>query len=222
MKYFFVCFLLLILLVSVNAGDITLSAGINNNSFFKVSNDDFVETEYTDKIGFSFGIGIEGIKVYLLNTSYVLKYVQYGGDIYTHEYVVSHSFATNAETKKSIITLGIYPVNIKIFSHRLCVTAGFESNTLIFDKTTGTKSGVLYPVPESEFTLSLEENNIEINKRIIYGICGSAGYEIFINEKFKIRPRYLFYYGLTTDFINIEAETKSLRHNFEIVLIKSF
>ena len=69
--------------------------------------------------------------------------------------------------------------------------------------------------------MTIDNDSMSINNNVFFGISGRVGYLFNINEKWGLLPYYRFYMGVTDEFKNTEAEIKSMRHSFEIGIVRN-
>lgn len=140
MKYTFSTLLLLINL-ALFSQNLELVGGINTNRFF-----DFREGEghfnstYNSQLGYSFRFAIQDVKIETLKWRFTLGYEKYGGEINVKDGGRGGGYTTQAKIGKSVISIGIFPLNFKIID-RIDINVGFEIAGLISENVNGTRSG---------------------------------------------------------------------------------
>ncbi|MFO7789396.1 MAG: hypothetical protein R6V32_02400 [Bacteroidales bacterium] len=191
---------------------IELHAGVCKNYFHDyIPNDGHYQTEYTPTgIGYSFGIGIENIKVDELRMRFTLSYNKYSGDIDASDGMIGSGYVTDANINKSVISIGVYPLNFKILK-TIDLNFGFEISGLVYENNIG-----------DIYAWSMEQPYIYTYDRFSslahFGFQSRIAYDINIAENLLISPQYAFYYGISSEFKEFPKATKSMRHYFCIGL----
>lgn len=198
--------------------NLEFSGGINYNRFFSTEKDGgHLRTKHYDDYGYSIGIGIEDIKLDSLLFRFTLKLDNYKGKFHLINGGLGGESTTDAFVDKYTISLGIYPLNFKIFKN-LKISFGGELNYLIKESETGYKSS--WQMGQPDTYILLKDGTIEKNNKFNFGLICRIGYNIQLKNNWFIVPQYVFYRGLTEEFKDIEVQTKSLRHYFEIGIIR--
>jgi hypothetical protein len=211
--------ILFFLIISNSLGQtVEFSGGANRNKFFDLERQDghFI-TEYNPDFGYSFGISISDFKIDTLRMRISLLIDNYKGNFYTTNGGLGGAYETEAEVNKTTMGIGLYPLNISI-RNNFHISLGGEFSLKLFDQTSGHKSSWRMGAPSTY--MKIENDSVKINKNLFFGISGRISYDIRIKENWYIGPQYKFYFGLTDEFENTEAEIKSMRHNFLIGIIR--
>jgi len=200
------------------AQNIEVAGGLNKNDFYdhNEADDPNLDSKYNSAIGYSVGISFEHTYD-SLPLKYTLKIDNYKGKLQTSFGGHGGASSTNADVNKLSIALDIYLINIRLLRN-IRLNIGGSLSYLLHDNTTGDQSWISYS-PNFPYVYSGKDSIVEINK-FNFGLITRVAYEIKIKDDLYLIPQYLFYYGLTNEFQNIEADTKSYRHYFEIGLIK--
>ena len=123
----------------------------------------------------------------------------------------------NIEIEKSLISLGIFPVNFRILNS-IDINVGVEISRLIHEKFNGTESGWAMYFPNWENTLQDEyERYSSLNYA---GFIGRVAYDFNLTETIAISPQYSFYYSILNEFDEFPVDTRSMRHMFCIGIEK--
>ncbi len=97
--------------------NIEIIGGINQNNFFDFQQaDPHFNSSYNSDYGYIIQIGLENIKVDWLTLRFTLSYDKYGGELKVSNSGLSGGSTTNAKINKSVISLGVFPVNFKIIN----------------------------------------------------------------------------------------------------------
>ncbi|MGW8315857.1 MAG: hypothetical protein ACWGNV_09680 [Bacteroidales bacterium] len=192
---------------------IAIIGGLNQNSFFDFKQEKYMySSSYSPDLGYVIRIGLEDIKVKWLTMRFTLSYDKYGGKIATTHYTVGSEDITNAEIDKSVISLGIFPINFTIID-RISINLGFEMAGLISEDIKGTKK---YWVSGQLDWMETDLNDIykRYSARTCFGLRGRIAYSFRISDHLAILPQYSYYLGLSHEFVESPELTKSMRHYF--------
>ena len=190
--------------------------GININSFYdNDKGDSHFSSSYTSKLGSRFAISIEGLKLERMTWRFTLGYDQYQGEVKASDGSLGGGYTTTMAVEKSAISLGIYPLNLKI-KNRIDFNLGMEISTLISEKFQG--KSVTWRMGGGGSSTDLEERYDHYNRSNSFGLSGRLAYDIQINESLFISPQYQYYLGFSSEFKEFPEKTKSMRHYFSIGL----
>jgi hypothetical protein len=204
---FIIAFLICESLFSQN---IELIGGLNNNNFYYSNKDDhYITSNYSPGYGYTIKIGIDDIKLEWLRLRFTLGYDNYNGKLEEDYYGLSASYLTIAEIEKSIISLGIFPINFKI-KNKLDINLGFEISRLVYEKFEGTRSG--WALSEAYFNYDLKEKYDKFSSSKYTGLIARVAYDLNLTKNIIISPQYSFYYGISNEFVEVFTGTKSMRH----------
>ena len=196
--------------------DIELIGGINKNDFFDFQqNERHFSSSYNSDYGYAIRIGIENIKIDRLTLRFTLGFDKYGGELTASDGGLGGGYTTDAKIDKSIISLGVFPLNFKIID-RIDLNFGFEISGLISENFSGTSSGWLMGEPYWSYDLNDKYDRFSSNT--YFGLRGRIAYDFNISDKLAISPQYSYYFGLSNEFDEFPEATKSMRHYFCIGL----
>jgi hypothetical protein len=209
----------LIFLNSLNlfSQNLEIIGGLNKNSFFDFQlNEEYYSSSYNSEYGYAIRIGIENIKVDWLTLRFTLSYDKYGGELEaTGGSGLGGGYTTNATIDKSVISLGIFPLNFRIID-RIDLNFGFEFAGLINENFSGTSSG--WSMVNPSWSYDLNDKYDRFSAKTYFGFRGRIAYDFNISDKWTISPQYSYYFGLTNEFDEFPEATKSMRHYFCIGL----
>lgn len=186
--------LLLVWSINLFGQSIEFTTGPNINQFYDLKTPSNFKPEYTPRLGYSFGLAIDDIKIRKFRFRLTARYDEYLGEFI----VPNHSNPygpeeIHFETTKSVFSLGIIPVNLTIFKH-IDWNFGLEFSKLINDSFT-------YDGKVDDF-----------NSTGYFGLSNRLAYNLNINEKITLTPQYLLYSGLSDEFTFQNWTTISIRH----------
>lgn len=215
-----ICFLLFsIICVVAVSQDIEIFVGPNQNIFHDYSDGEgHFNSSYKDRIGYSFGVGIENIKIDWLKLRLALSYEKYGGELAVTSGGLGGEFTTAADIDKSVVSFGIYPINLT-FIKRFNFNAGIEISRLVYEDFSGTNKGWI--MGGDFWSYNIEDKYDRYSTRTIYGLKGRLAYDFKITESINLSPQYCFYYGLSHEFDEFPQETLSMKHFLGIGIKKT-
>jgi hypothetical protein len=192
--------------------NIEVYGGLDKNTFFdfKQNNGHFYSS-YNSGLGYAFGIGIDNLKMDWLTFRFTLNYDKYGGKIKASDGGLAGGYTTIAEIDKSILSLGIFPVNFRLFD-RLDLNLGFEVAGLINENFKGTTSGWLMGEPDWSFELN--DKYERFSAKTYFGLRGRIAYDVNLSDRLSVSPQYSYYFGLSPEFAEFPDATKSMKHYF--------
>ncbi len=212
MKRVLVVFVLLSSL-TVFSQNIEVIGGLNKNVFFDFQkNEGHFISNYVSDYDYVIRIGVEEIKVDWLTLRFTLSYDKYRGELKASDGGLGGGYATNVKIDKSIISLGVFPVNFEILD-RIDLNFGFELARLINDNFTGTSSGWIMNKPNWSYDLNEKYNRY--SSKIYFGLRGRIAYDFNISDKLVISPQYSYYWGgVSNEFDEFPETTKAMRYYF--------
>jgi len=196
--------------------NIEIIGGLNKNNFFDFKqNEGHFSSSYDSDYGYTIRIGIENIKVDKLILRFILSYCKYGGELTASDGGLGGGYTTKARIDKSVISIGVFPINFKIID-RIDLNFGFELSGLISDDFRGTSSGWL--MGRSEWSYDLNDKYNRFSSKTYFGLRGRIAYDFYFTNILTISPQYSYYFGLSNEFYEFPKVTKSMRHYFCIGL----
>jgi hypothetical protein len=194
-----------------------LFGGVNLNNFHeKQSDDGHYQSSYASDLGFVAGIGYD-FKVDSFRMRMTLLYESYAGEVAASDGGNGGGYFIEADVKKSVIALGLYPLTLNI-TDRLSVNAGFEFSILTNEDFSGTYNRWTFGQPT--ITTDLEEEYDKFSSSLQYGIRLRIAYDIPLSSTLSLTPQYGLYYGLSNEFDEFPETTKSTRHYLMVGLKK--
>ncbi|MEI8048659.1 MAG: hypothetical protein WCI92_14860 [Bacteroidota bacterium] len=218
MKKIIIYILFCFFISGISGQNIELSGGMNRNNYFDWQKEEghFI-AEYTPGNGYCAELSLSDFKFDSLTIKISLLVDNYKGSFYTQDGGLAGAYKTVAEVEKTTLGIGLYPLNFYIFK-KIKLSLGGELSYKISDRTNGYKSGWVMYVGSTYMTI--ENDSVHINKDFVWGVSGKLSYDFRINQDWFIAPQYKFYLGMSDEFMNTEARIRSMRHNFEISIIK--
>ena len=111
----FLSILLLINIYNLRSQNIEVFGGINYNKFHDYKNNQghYSSTYKADK-GFAVGIGVDSIVIDGFRLRFTLQFDKYRGKLEVSDGGLGGNYSTDAKIDKSVISLGFFPLNLKI------------------------------------------------------------------------------------------------------------
>ncbi len=220
MKKIQIAFLLLSSL-TVSSQSIEINGGLNINRFYDfASRESRVLSNYQSENGYSIRLGYENRFSDRVKLRFTLGYIEYGGQLYTESGGLGSKSIVNAEVRRSVISLGVFPLNFKL-KNRINLNFGVELSSLINDKINviySTTPTMTEPAQEHD----LNDMYDDLSQKFYLGLRGRIAYDFVLSDQWSILPQYSYYLGMTNEFIEFQAPTKSMRHNFCIGVQRKF
>lgn len=192
--------------------------GLNLNTFRHNTRDySTYYATYQSGLGPTLGIGIDSLRLGMLKFRFTLQYDMYGGELEASEGGHMYSQTTVAEINKSILSIGIFPVSIRIIK-RIDLNFGVQLSLLLAESIKGTESG--WSATNGSYEYDLQDIYDRYSSIFYFGLTGRIAYDFKLPNAYFISPQYSFYYGLTKEFTEFPEGTKSMRHYFCIGIEK--
>lgn len=216
MKLFFVI-LIYFNSLAVLCQRIEVAGGMNRNIFYDLRKEDphFTST-YNPGWGYVIKAGIQDVKVDWLTLKITLEYDNYIGQFKASHGGLGGRWYTSANTKKSVISLGLFPLNFEI-RERIELNFGMEMSRLIREDFKGKKGGWILIIGEQFdkdpiWSYALEAECDEFNSKYYFGFKASIAYKIDLGQSLYLKPEYSWFIGTSEEFLEFPTITKSMRH----------
>lgn len=213
MKNPLLIFLFLILFIpEQNAQGVEFYGGWNSNTFRGIDQSGYGTGtfDYRTGNGFSFGVAIDSIRSQSLSWRFTAKYESYQGGLDVCPTTKwGCTYGVQAHVKKSVITLGVFPINLPVLKV-LELNIGAEYSILIDEAFTGNIS--VNPPLQSPYESKLEDKYPNYSAAYTIGLSSRIAYNIPISANYMLTPQYLFHLGLSREFYEYPEFTKSYRH----------
>jgi hypothetical protein len=197
---------------------VELFGGQNKNTFFNFAQaSGHFNSSYDSGSGFFVGIGVDSVKVDWMTMRFALQFEKYSGKLEASDGGLGGGNSTHASIDKSIITLGLFPLNFRILK-KIDLNFGFEISRLIDESFNGTISGWLMGQPN--WSENLQDKYSRFSSLTNFGIKSRISYDFLLTHSIFISPQFSFYYGLSREFDEFPTETKSRRYSFGLGLKK--
>jgi len=199
---------------------IELSGGYIINRMFDFEEDNpHYRSEYNTGSGYGFVIAIEDIKVDWHRLRITLGFEKYNGELEVYSGGLGGGGGTHAFFDKSLISLGLYPVNFMIVK-KIDLNIGIIASILIHERFNGTYGGWMMTGPG--FHYNIEDQYSQYNSNWYFGLSGRIAYNIKVSPSVYIFPQYSFYFGVSKEFCEFPYDTRSMRHFFAVGVEKRF
>jgi hypothetical protein len=197
---------------------IEVFGGANNNLFHDyIIDEGHSWARYNSDFGFTAGIGLDSINISWLKLRFTLQFDNYKGKLDAADGGLGQGHAAKANINKSIISLGVFPMNFRIIK-RIDLNFGFEISRLINESFEGTCSA--FSIGQYSWSSSLQEKYKHYSSLTYFGLKGRISYDFNLSKLIMISPEYMYYFGLSNEFVEFPTDTKSMRHYFCIGIKK--
>jgi hypothetical protein len=218
MKNIIISTLFCFIISNISGQTIEFSGGMNRNHFFDWQKDNGgYHSEYTPGNGYSAELSLSELNFDSIPIKISLLVDNYKGSFYTQFYAGGGSYQSFAETEKTTIGIGLYPLNFTILK-KIKLSFGGELSYKIYDRTNGYKAA--WGMYGQSSYITFGDDSVQMNKDFIWGLSGKLSYNFDLNRDWAIAPQYKFYLGMSDEFINVEEGIRSFRHYFEVCIIK--
>ena len=192
--------------------NIELFGGLNKNIFHDYDESGpYFNSSYYPDYGFSIGIGFDSIKIDWLTCRFTLQYDKYKGGLNANRGGLGGGYTTIADINKSVISVGVFPINFLVFK-RLNLNFGILISILTNELNNGSITG--WQMNQPNYNYILQEKYNQYNSLTYFGLQGRVGYDFYFSKSIVISPQYLYYFGLSNEFIQFPENTKSMKHYF--------
>lgn len=171
-----------------------------------------IDPDYSNKTGFSLGIGVDQVKIDWLTLRMTFEYIQYGGHVLEEYNGLAGGGTTTFDFQKSLVTLGLFPFNYRLID-RIDLNLGIAISRLVYDSFTGTNTSWYSTMSGPVYTsYDLDERYNSLGSVWYFGILGRVAWDIPLTRSIILSPQYSFYWGLTDEFDQESYDSKSWRH----------
>jgi hypothetical protein len=208
----FLTILFITLTMALSGQKLEAYAGLNLNQFYDYNNNggNYIAS-FDSGLGPVIGIGIDSVRVDLLKFRFTIQYDRVAGKLDAYEGGHMYSHQTVAEIKKSMLSLGIFPLSFKVIK-KIDLNFGVQLSLLLSESVNGTDSG--WSQENGSYEYDLQDVYDRYSSIFSFGLTGRIAYDFKLPNSYYISPQYSFYYGLTNEFVDFPEETKSIRHYF--------
>jgi|WetSurSiteA1Bulk_404760.scaffolds.fasta_scaffold25536_3 hypothetical protein len=196
---------------------IEIFGGVNKNIFHDYNKDFHITSLYNSELGYTAGFGIDSIKIDWLTVRFSMQFDKYGGNLEANYHGLGGGNTTVAEIDKWIISLGIFPLNFRLF-HKIELNFGLEISRLINETYKGKASG--WQIGQDNWSYDLQDKYDQFSSKMYFGIKGRIAYDFNLSQSMIISPQYSYYFGLSNEFQEFPEYIKSMRHYLCIGIIK--
>lgn len=195
---------------------IEVFGGVSHNHLFDRGDlSGHYQSEYKDGSGFVFGLATEEIKTDWIKWRFTLHYEKYKGAFDVSDGSSGGGYSNEATFDKSIIAVGLFPLNFKIIKN-FHLNLGLILSRMVSENIEGTSSSWVVNKGLSSYPI---DKSKRFSNRVMMGLQARVAYRVKLSEKFSLIPQYQLYYGISSEFKH--SPTKAMRHYFNIGLSKT-
>jgi hypothetical protein len=187
----------LAMVLSIQAQNLGLFAGVNmmDNYPFQESNDHYY-THFSPKVGYSFGLELDDIRIVKIPIKFTGKIVKYNGGISHESSGLGGSYNFDVNQENYYLSMGLHLLKNKS-SSPLQLSLGVEYSILLSEKFTGsTKTWSTSTAVENK---TIDENSFDLNMKNKFAIIGTIGYKKEIMTGWFIEPQFSVLAGFTEE-----------------------
>jgi hypothetical protein len=193
---------------------IELFGGQNRNIFFDSGQaSGHFNSSYNSGLGFIAGIGVDSVKVDWMTMQFRLQFEKYSGELKASDGGLGGGNSTQALIDKSIITLGLFPLNFRILKS-IDLNFGLEISRLLDEYFNGTTGGWMMGKPN--WSENLQDKYSRFSSLTYFGIRSRISYDFLLTQSIFISPQFSYYHGLSREFDEFPQQTRSRRYSFGI------
>ncbi|WP_373549873.1 hypothetical protein [Haliscomenobacter sp.] len=174
-------------------------------------------SDYQSGLGYSLGIGLDRIKWFWRNIPFNFKFERYGAQLSAGDGGLGGGYSVDARVDKSILTLGIYPLNFRI-KQNFKLSIGTEMAYLLAEQLQGKYGSWIGGQTPRETTLV--EKYPHYSRKTYLGLGANLSYDWSISPSLVVAPYYTYYFGLSNEFREFPNITKAMRHTVGLALRK--
>ena len=220
MKYILITFYSL-LVFSLYGQEIELFGGTSLIDYYDSEGRELTNfNNYSSDPGFQFGVTFDHIKIDSHHYSFFIQFEKYNGQISARSGGLGGGVRTTAEIEKSLISFGVHLLNRKIYKE-LKLGFAIVASGLVNESFSGTMKGYGGVDPATVPDIDLTEKYDQFNNSLYLGFMASLAYDIRLNDKFSLSPRYSFYLGATQEVRDFPTALRSMRHQFNLGIKRS-
>lgn len=174
-------------------------------------------SSYQPGLGYSLGGGVDSIDWFWWNIPFNIKFERYGAQLYASDGGLGGNYWVDSRVDKSILTLGIYPLNFRI-KPNFKLSLGTEMSYLLAEQLQGKYgSWILGQTPQ---TGALAEKYPRYSRKIYLGLGANLSYDWPLSPSLVVSPYCTYYFGLSNEFREFPNITKAMRVTLGVALRK--
>ncbi len=191
--------------------------GSFNNTIYHdyQSNTGHYRSSYVPGLGYSVGIQLDSIQSYWWNIPVTLQFERYGASLGAQGGGLAGGYDVEAAVDKSVISLGIIPLNFSIKS-KLKLSFGLNLSLLLDERVKGTYQ--YWRLGQPSINTNVKNYYARYSRTNYVGIMGGVTYDLFFTKSLVFSPQYRYYFGLSNEFQGFPYTTKAMRHEIGIWL----
>jgi hypothetical protein len=177
--------------------------------------DNHFNSSYNPDLGYAFGVALDSVRLDTLFFRFSLQFEHYSGYVKASDGGLGGRSTVNLNFNKSLISLGIFPLNFRIIQ-RIDLNIGFELSVMVQESFSGTMSG--WSMNNPSWSYDLKERYSQYNNRVYFGFKGRLAYDFKVSESIWLSPVYMYYFGMSREFDEFPKDARSMRHYFCVSL----
>lgn len=174
-------------------------------------------SSYQSGLGYSLGVGVDSIDWFWWNIPFALKFERYGAQLLAGDGGLGGGYWVDARVDKSMLTLGIYPLNFRI-NPNFKLSIGTEMSYLLAEQLQGKYGSWILGQTPLENTLV--EKYPRYSRKTYLGLGANLRYDWSISPSLVVVPYWTYYFGLSNEFREFPNITKAMRLTLGLALRK--
>lgn len=179
------------------------------------SNSGHYRSSYMPGLGYSVGIQLDSIQSHWWNIPVSLQFERYGASLVAQDGGLSGGYDVEATVDKSVISLGIIPLNFSIKS-KLKLSFGLNLSLLLDERVKGTYH--YWRLGQPTINTTVKRHYARYSRTNYLGMMGGVTYDLLFTKSLVFSPQYRYYFGLSNEFQGFPYATKAMRHEIGVVL----
>ena len=198
--------------------NLSFFAGLNGTALHDYhSFEGHYNSSYQSGLGYSLGVGVDSIDWFWWNIPFNIKFERYGAQLYASDGGLGGNYWVDSRVDKSILTLGVYPLNFRI-KPNFKLSIGTELSYLLKEQLQGTYgSWILWQTPRE---IALVEKYPRYSRKIYLGLGANLSYDCPLSPSLVVSPYCTYYFGLSNEFRKFPNITKAMRVTLGVALRK--
>jgi len=131
------------------------------------------------------GIGFEFVEIDWTKMKFTISFEKYTGEIIAREGMLGSGYSVDAKTKKSLVSLSVFPVYLKLLNN-FDLNIGATFSVLADENFSGTFD--TWSASSSGTSVDINEKYQTYNSKFLFGLKFRIAYNINLNERFTIVP----------------------------------
>jgi hypothetical protein len=173
-------------------------------------------TDYQTRPGYTVGAGIANLRVARIPLRATLQVETNHSKLYQRSGGMGGGYSIEAESNRTLIALGIYPLNFRI-ARSLLIHIGMEVSYVVADNTSVVQRSYIWsgtPPPSTRY------NEVDVVRNFGYGVVTEAAWHFMLKEHYFAAPWCRVMIGLSDPFENSIYTTRICKFHGGVSVIR--